>query len=126
MNVLAAFLVFFVLAAVLVIGYSARTTGKVAKKAEAQDSPGDPQVETLRYRVPDGQDPTVLIGALDHAGYTADVAPEEGTKYLVIGCPGGRDRERARVRNILAENHMASIEGPSFSPGKVTFEDEKS
>jgi len=125
MNTPVVFLVFFALAVVAAIAYSARATGKVAKKAEAQTSPGDPRVETLRYRVPDGQDPAVLIAALDGAGYTSDVVPEEGAKLLVIGCPAGRDRERARVRNVLAQNHMASLEGPSIDPGKITFVDEQ-
>ncbi len=124
MNVLAAFLVFFVLAVALVVGYSARTTGKVAKKAEAQDA-RDPRVEALDYQVPDGQDPAVLISALQSEGYTADLEVRDAGRYLAIACPAGRERERARVRNVLAQNHMASIEGPSFSPGKIAFEDEK-
>jgi hypothetical protein len=125
MNTPVVFLVFLVLALVAWVAYSARATGRVAKKAEAQASPGDPRVETLRYRIPDAQDPAVLISGLETAGYTADLDPDGGERYLVIACPAGRERERPRVRSILRENALASIEGPAFNPGKVTFEDEK-
>ena len=124
MNTPVVFLVFLVLAVVVGIAYSARATGKVAKKAEQQASPTDPRVETLRYRVPDGQDPTVLISALEPEGYTADLDVEGAGRSLVIACPAGRDRERARVRSILAEHQTASLEGPPIKPGKTIFEDE--
>jgi len=124
MNTPVVFLVFLVLAVVVGIAYSARATGKVAKKAEQQASPADPRVETLRYLVPDGQDPTVLISALEPEGYTADLEVAGAGRYLVVACPAGRDRERARVRHILAEHAMASLEGPPIKAGKITFEDE--
>jgi hypothetical protein len=124
MNTPVVFLVFLVLAVVVGIAYSARATGKVAKLAEEQASPADPRIQTLRYRVPDGQDPAVLIAALEPEGYTADLEVLDAARFLVIACPAGRDRERARVRHILAEHEVASLEGPPISPGKPIFEDE--
>jgi hypothetical protein len=62
---------------------------------------------------------------LDRAGYTADLDDVAGEKHLVVACPAGRERERARVRSVLGENDTTSIEGPEFNPGMVTFEDEK-
>jgi hypothetical protein len=105
--------------------FSTLAAGKVGKDAERQHAPDDPRVETLRYRIPDAQDPIVLISALDRAGYTADLDDVAGEKHLVVACPAGRDRERARVRSVLGESDTTSIEGPEFNPGRVTFEDEK-
>lgn len=99
--------------------------GKAGKEAEEHQAPGDPGVETLRYWVPDAQDPTVIIAALDRAGYQATLDDVRGDKHLAVACPAGRDRERARVRSVIEEADTTSIEGPQFNPGKVTFEDEK-
>lgn len=124
MNTPVVFLVFLVLAVVAWIAYSARATGRVVKKAEAQDT-RNPHVEILRYRLPDGQDPAVLIAALEMEGYEADLEVESSGRYLLVECPSGRDRERARVRNVLAQNQMASLEGPPIYAGRIVFEDEK-
>src|SRR5918995_1338891 len=91
-----------VAAVVLVIAwwiFSAVAAGKAGQEAERQQAPDDPRVETLRYHIPDAQDPTVLIATLDRAGYTADLDDVTGEKHLVIACPAGRERERAHVRS---------------------------
>jgi hypothetical protein len=44
---------------------------------------------------------------------------------VAIACPSGRDRERARVRTVIAEADSTSLEGPELSSGKVAFEDEQ-
>jgi hypothetical protein len=125
MNTAIALIALLIVAGIALAWYSARTTRKAVKAAEAQGAPTDPRMETLRYHVPDAQDPTVLISALDRAGYTADLDDVAGEKHLVIACPAGRDRERARVRSVLGDSDRTSLEGPEFNPGKVTFEDEK-
>lgn len=104
---------------------SGAAVGKSAKEADRQESPDHPGVESLRYRVPDSQDPSVLIAALSQAGYTADLDEVDAAKYLDIACPAGRDRERARVRTVIAESDTQSFEGPAFKPGPVAFVDEQ-
>jgi hypothetical protein len=104
---------------------SGAALGGSAKAAARQDSPLHPETETLRYRVPDAQDPVVLVTALDRAGYTADLGESAGTKYLTITCPDGREHERARVRSVIAETDRMGLEGPRFNPGAVLFEDEQ-
>jgi hypothetical protein len=105
--------------------FSTLAAGRMGRQAEQQHAPGDPHVETLRYVMPDGQDPAVVISTLDSAGYTADLDVVAGDKQIVIACPAGRDRERARVRSVLGASDTTSLEGPQFTPGRVTFEDEK-
>src|SRR5918999_5775400 len=80
---------------VLVSGAAARGSAKAAAR---HDSPLDPGTETLRYQVPDPQDPVVLLTALEGAGYTVHLAETAGTKYLTITCPAGHECERARIR----------------------------
>lgn len=84
--------------------------------------PGPPG--SLRYRVPDHQDPSVLVAALGRAGYHA--APEWvlGANYLVISCENLLV-DRSRVRSVLADTSQSSFSGPDIVHGPVVFEDEK-
>jgi len=107
---------------VLVSGAAARGSAKAAAR---HDSPLDPGTETLRYQVPDPQDPVVLLTALEGAGYTAHLDESAGTKHLAITCPAGRERERARIRSVIGETDRLGLEGPRFKPGEVVFEDEQ-
>lgn len=126
MGIAVAILVFLLLAVVAWLVFSGVAAGKAGKEAaQRRDSPEDPGVETLRYRIPDAQDPAVLITALDRAGYTASLDDERAEKHLVVACPAGRDRERARVRALIGDADETSLEGPEFQTGKVAFEDEK-
>jgi hypothetical protein len=107
---------------VLASGAAARGSAKVAA---SHDSPLDPGTETLSYRIPDPQDPVVLLTALEEAGYAVHLAESAGTKYLTITCPAGREHERKRIRSVIAETDRLGLEGPRFNPGEVVFEDEQ-
>jgi hypothetical protein len=100
-----------------------RAGRKAAEQAERQE-PGAPGVETLRYRVPDGQDPTVPMSALERAGFSAALDEAAAEKYLAITCPHGRDRDRDEVRRVLDGVDRTSLEGPQVRTGRATFEDE--
>ena len=106
----------------VVSGYAVR---KSAKDAVLEDTPEDPNVETLRYRVPDTQDPAVLIAHLEQIGYTSTLDDVRGDKVLSVACPSGRDDDRTRVRTALQEVDTTGLEGAELNPGRVTFEDEK-
>lgn len=125
MGLAVAIVVGLVVLGVIWVLVSGAAAGKSAKVAARQDSPMDPRVQTVRYQVPDPQDPVVLITALEGAGYTAQLDESAGTKYLTIACPAGSDRERARIRSLIAETDRMGIEGPRFNPGEVIFEDEQ-
>jgi hypothetical protein len=107
---------------VLVSGAAARGSAKAAAR---HDSSLDPGTETLRYQVPDPQDPVVLLTALEGAGYTVHLDESAGTKYLTITCPEGHERERTRIRSVIGNTDRLGLEGPRFNPGEVVFEDEQ-
>ena len=82
--------------------------------------------ERLRYRVPTGQDPAVVVSALTKEGYTAEsVLVPEGHDVL-IAFEGERERERARVREVIAAADVSAIgaEGTHYELPPVRFLDE--
>jgi hypothetical protein len=103
-------------------GYAVRRS---AQDRVVEDTPDDPKTEALRYRVPDTQDPAVLIARLEQVGYTSTLDEVRGDKILLIACPAGRDDDRTRVRTALQEVDTTGLEGATLDPGKVTFEDER-
>jgi hypothetical protein len=97
-----------------------------ARASAAADEGQTPPVEALRYDVPDGQDPVVVLSALRKAGYDPDTDLVEGRAVVVVPCPSGSEQERAKVRNVIADASETTLDGPEFEPGQVTFQDEKS
>jgi len=100
-----------------VLGAMARNANE--KKAAIED----PRVETLRYPVPTGQDPAVLMGALKHARHEATSEPSAHGHDLLIACPPGK---REEIRQVIADADTTSVEGtgPKFDPGPIRFADE--
>jgi hypothetical protein len=96
------------------------------KTAPERPSPAEPGIETLRYRVPQGQDPAVIMSKLDRGGYTATLDETGGDKYLAIACPDGQANDRPAIRSIIDSAHTTAIDsGADFDPGRASFEDEK-
>ena len=58
-----------------------------------------PEVPTVRHRVPAGQDPAAIIAALAAAGYDAVEDPQ--AMEVVVPCPS--DADRARIEQVIAE-----------------------
>jgi len=78
----------------------------------------------LDYVVPAGQDPAVVLAALAAERYDASTDPGQAN-LIHIACPGGADRERARVRATIEAVHTTAIDaGAPFDPGPVRFQDE--
>lgn len=85
----------------------------------------DGQVASLRYHVPVGQDPAAVMSALKLEGFEvvrddAATNPQE----LLIMCPAGVDRERARVRAVIAHEAPVDMEGHPMPEHEVRFADE--
>ena len=59
---------------------------------------------TLRYEVPAGQDPAVVLAGLRQAGYdaSADSEPGPSSPIVIIGARGGGDPDREAVRHDVA------------------------
>jgi hypothetical protein len=59
---------------------------------------------TLRYEIPPGQDPAVVLAGLRQAGYdaSADSEPGPSSPIVIIGATGG-EPDREQVRRTLAD-----------------------
>ena len=61
----------------------------------------DSRTPTLEYSVPNGQDPVHILAALERAGYTAGVDSHGAHQVVMVKCPDGPDRARAKVRSLI-------------------------
>jgi hypothetical protein len=66
-------------------------------EAELHDS----RTPTLQYSVPTGQDPAVILAALERAGFMAGVDSHGAHQVVMVKCPEGPDRTRSRVRALI-------------------------
>ncbi len=111
-----------VVALVWVVVYVVRA--EAAKRARIDRELDSEQTPTLEYSVPAGQDPAVILAALQGEGYTATVDPSHTRQLVLIACPGGLDRERARVRSIIASADVTTIDDGGPVDVDVRFRDE--
>lgn len=82
-----------------------------------------PEAHAVAYDVPVGQDPAVLLAALERAGYQAVSDMSRGVERVLVACPGEQDR--AQVRSIIEHVHSTSFEGAEINVAHVSFEDER-
>jgi len=83
----------------------------------------------LRYQVPPGQDPAVVLAALHAEGYDAspDSEPGPSSPIVIIGRSDGRAPDRDAVRATLTLLDETNIDPPTSGPverGRVRFLDE--
>lgn len=83
----------------------------------------DPEAHAVAYDVPVGQDPAVLLAALDRAGYKAASDMDHGVERVLVPCP--TEHDRAQVRSIIEHVHSTSFEGAEMNVAHVSFEDER-
>lgn len=114
--VLVALLVILVPVALAVVAVAAVKRRDDAVKREV------PRNETLRYRVPEGQDPAAVLAALEVEGYAATMSPAPASDVVVIPCQRGADHERAHVRAVIAHAALNLEDDPGDHP--VRFADE--
>jgi hypothetical protein len=69
----------------------------------------DPSTSTLEYAVPTGQDPVVILAALELAGFTASVDPHHTHQRVLVGCPDGVDRQRTLVRTVIGSTGRSAV-----------------
>jgi hypothetical protein len=83
-----------------------------------------PDMPSLGYEVPAGQDPVVVLTALHTQGYTAST---DATNHQLIrvACPDGTEQERPRVREVIGSVHTTALDtGVPMDPGAIRFTDE--
>ncbi|MGA8249077.1 MAG: hypothetical protein WB797_19375, partial [Nocardioides sp.] len=73
---------------------------------------------TLRYLVPAGQDPAVVLGALRRAGYDAspDSEPGPSSPVVIIGATTGGPPDRDRVREVLTQLDQTNVNPDESAP----------
>lgn len=101
------------LVAVLLVGW-------LATEATRRAPAPSPHHEALRYLVPEGQDPAVLLAAFADTDYDAALRDDGGERVLVVSCPHGLGHDRSEVREMIAHVGTAIDD-----PAPVRFDDER-
>lgn len=81
-----------------------------------------PDARIVAYAVPEGQDPAVLLAALERAGYEAITEEQRGATHLLAACPDERDRDI--IRRVIEGVHTTSFDGVPIDVGHIRFDDE--
>ena len=112
----------------LVIGWIIMSSGVLTKSAEAGevhvDEPPEaagPGEQVLRYQVPEGQDPAVVLGALATHGY--DASSESGATHQYVLIEGSAAADREAVREVLSSTRTSMLDGRPIDT-EVRFVDE--
>ena len=112
-----------VVALIWIVMYVVRE--EVAKRQRVDEELHSDAVPTLEYAVPTGQDPTVILAALERAGYTATADPHHAHQRVLIACPEGLDRQRARVRSVIESASVTAPQDGVPIEADVHFVDER-
>jgi len=94
------------------------------QRRRVQDEVKHGDVEAVRYQVPEGQDPAVVMAALRHEGFEPVGDQEATAQDILVPCSSSSDRDR--VRRVIA-SAPTSLEGgphPAAGPHEVRFTDE--
>jgi hypothetical protein len=98
---------------------------QVSRRAQVADALHAPETPTLEYAVPTGQDPTVIVAALERAGYTATADPNHAHQRLMVACPDGLQSERERVRSVIESASVTAPQDGIPVEAEVRFRDER-
>jgi len=117
--IVAPLLVIVVLVVLGLVAVRAMDRNRMAGEDHAARS----DAETLRYHLPDGQDPVGVVAALHHAGFDAVEDRDSGFRDVLIPCPNGRSHDRERARAVIEQVPAEPGRGP-HEPAQVRFSDE--
>lgn len=98
---------------------------QVAEREQVSAELHAPQTPTLEYAVPTGQDPTVIVAALEKAGYTATADPHHAHQRLLVACPQGVERDREEVRSVIESASVTAPQDGVPLEAEVQFVDER-
>lgn len=79
---------------------------------------------TLEYVVPTGEDPVVVLAALQRAGYTACVDSHGAHQLVLVKCPDGVAPSRAKVRAVIESAGVTTPKVEARTHAAVQFRDE--
>jgi len=112
-----AFLVLLLVLFVLLLTFRRWTLDEARTEARLLS----PDSHRVVYAVPDGQDPTVLMAALTGAGFVSVADTKAGVERLLVEC---EEKDRARVREVIARVNRDRSEGREVQVPPVSFEDD--
>lgn len=98
---------------------------QVAARQRVDEELHSDDVPTLEYVVPPGQDPAVILAALERAGFTAAADPHHAHQRVLIACPEGLDRQRAHVRSVIESASVTAPQDGVPVEADVQFVDER-
>jgi hypothetical protein len=84
----------------------------------------DPATPKLEYVVPTGEDPIIVVAALERAGFTVGVDSRGTHQVVLVKCPDGRDVSRAAVRSVIATAGTTTPRREVRTRPDVQFRDE--
>lgn len=119
---------FLVILFVVVIGAVVLLSTTMKRTASA--GAVDPHAEVLerphvRYRVPEGQDPVVVLTQVREAGYNAVPAPEDRGGEVVVALLEDTPQARDALRRVIGGARATNVDGPEvMNPGPIRFEGE--
>jgi hypothetical protein len=117
-----------VLVVLVVGGYAVSrfTRGEKARSDRLQNA----DRPTLRYQIPPGQDPALVLTELRAAGYdaSADSEPGPSSPIVIVGTRSGQAPDREELRAVLARIDRVNIDPgsePVEQPATGRFVDEE-
>lgn len=116
-----------VVGAIVIGGVTLLSGGHFTRRqAEAQKDAKNQDVEMLRYRVPEGQDPAMVLAALQKEGFDAvpDVQGAGPSHDVLVPCVDGVERHRAHVRSVIQSVEEVNSTGDRRQLPRVKFADE--
>jgi hypothetical protein len=107
--------------AVAALFWMLRWSKERAATAESLESAG---TETLEYPVPPGQDPVVVLTALESEGFATSL--DATGEIVLIHCPDGRESARPLARAAISRADRTAIEhGQPMGAEAIRFRDER-
>lgn len=79
---------------------------------------------TLEYVVPTGEDPVVVVAALERAGYQVGVDSHGTHQVVIVKCPDGPEGSRSKVRAIIETAGAPAPQAEVRTHTDVRFRDE--
>lgn len=120
-----AIIAIIVVVIVIIVIAAVVTGGGVLKKSADQ---GDEPIQdlhgpgALRYHPPAGQDPAIVVAALNKDGFEAASESVRGRTLVIVS---GAEADRERVRQAIGHASGSAFTDPESVQGGVRFEDER-
>ena len=110
----------------LVLGFAFGRGGKSLRAMAEHNEALAEDPRTLDYVVPEGQDPAVVVAALNVNGLDAAPGHEDGRQLVHIACPPDNSATREQAREVIAGIGTTSLDaGVPLDASPVRFVDER-